>query len=172
MMGKKNTEVKINTLLGMGTELNGDFSAQGSVRIDGKIDGNVTVTGSLILGAGGTISGNVTANAVLIGGEVLGNIQATEKAELTSTGRVLGDIATRVIVIDENAVFQGRCNMNQEIPDRKVRNAANKAARAGKKSAKAAIEEALKEVAEEENRQAQTEGQIESSVTEQTTVES
>lgn len=155
MMGKKNTEVKISTLIGKGCELAGDFTAKGSVRIDGKVDGNVTVTGSLLVGAGGCINGNVSAVAVLIGGEVVGNVEAPEKAELTATAKVLGDISTKVIVIDENAIFQGKVDMNQAVPDRKSKSAASKAVRAGRKTAKAAIAEALKEVEELESREAQ-----------------
>lgn len=155
MMGKNNTEVKISTLIGKGCELEGDFSAKGSVRIDGKVDGNVTVTGSLLIGAGGCINGNISAATVLIGGEVVGNVNAPEKAELTATAKVLGDITTKVIVIDENAIFQGKVDMNQAVPDRKTRSNVAKAVRAGKKTAKAAIAEALKEVEELESRDAQ-----------------
>ena len=70
MLGKKSTDTKINTLIGAGAELNGDFTLDGSARIDGKIGGNVTVTGSLILGAGSVVTGEVQAASVLIGGEV------------------------------------------------------------------------------------------------------
>ena len=73
MLGKKSTDTKINTLIGAGAELNGDFTLDGSARIDGKIGGNVTVTGSLILGAGSVVTGEVQAASVLIGGEVTGN---------------------------------------------------------------------------------------------------
>ena len=155
MVGKKNAEVKISTLIGKGCELSGDFTAQGSARIDGKIDGNVTVTGSLLVGAGGTINGNITADSVLIGGEVVGGITAPEKAELTATAKVLGDIATKVIVIDEHAVFQGKVDMNQTVPDRKIKSSAAKAVRTGRRSAKAALAEALKEVEELQSREIQ-----------------
>ena len=154
MVNKKNTEIKITTLIGQGCEIAGDVTAQGSARIDGKVNGNVTVTGSLLVGAGGVIDGNVTAQAVLIGGEVLGNVNAPDKAELTATAKVIGDITTAVIVIDEKAVFQGKIDMNQTVPERKGKPNA-KVARAGRKSAKAAIAEALKEVEELASRDTQ-----------------
>lgn len=149
-MGRNDKEVKISTLVGAGSEVLGDFNVKGSARVDGRIDGNVTVEGSLIMGPEASVNGNVNANAVLIGGEVLGNITASEKAELTATAKVFGDITTAVIVIDEHAVFQGKCSMNQAVPDKKSKSTAAKAVRASKKSAKAAIEEALKEIKEEE----------------------
>lgn len=152
MRNKK--EVKITTIIGKDAQSTGDFVSEGSVRIDGKINGNVTVTGTLIVGATGVINGDVSARDVVIGGEVMGNLTAPEKAELTETARILGDITTKVIVIDEKAVFQGRCDMNQEVPGKRTKPV--KVTRAGKKSAKAAVFEALKEV-EEANKVEETE---------------
>lgn len=148
---KKNKELIITTLIGKGAECNGDFSASGSARIDGCINGNVTVTGTLIVGVTGSINGDISALSTIIGGEVIGNVTASERTELTQTARVIGDINTEVIVIDEKAIFQGGCNMNQETGSKRPKPAA-RAVRAGKKSAKEAIAEALKEV-EEENRE-------------------
>lgn len=144
MVSKKN-DIQISTLLGSKAVIEGGFTAEGSVRIDGVVNGNVTVTENLIIGATGIITGDIAAKAIVIGGEVIGDVEAPEKAELTATAKVLGDITTNVIVIDENAVFQGKCNMNQAVPDKKRK---SKALRAGKKTAKAAIVEALKEVEE------------------------
>lgn len=156
MLGKKNSEVRITTLLGADAEVKGDFNAAGSVRIDGTINGNVTISGTLIVGAGGSINGNISAYSVMVGGEVTGDIMTKEKTELASTARVFGNISTNVIVIDENAIFQGRCDMRQEnSTGAKTANA--RAVRAGKRSARDAIEEALREVKEGELRE-QTDG--------------
>ena len=154
MLKAKEKQVQINTLIGKGCELTGDFFVQGSARIDGKINGNVKATGTLIVGSTGNISGTVDAKTVVIGGEVLGDVIAPDKTELTATAKVLGDIATKVIVIDENAVFQGKCDMNQTAPDKKTKSKIMRTTRTGRKTAKAAIAEALKEVEEEANREA------------------
>lgn len=152
---KKNKELIITTLIGYGAECNGDFSAKGSARVDGCVNGNVTVTGTLIVGVTGSINGDISAQSVIIGGEVIGNVKAAERTELTQTARLIGDITTEIIVIDEKAIFQGGCNMNQETTGKRQKPAA-KAIRAGKKTAKEAIAEALKEV-EEESREATVE---------------
>lgn len=153
MLGKKSNEIKISSLIGSSATLEGDFSVPGSVRIDGCVNGNVTVGGTLIVGSTGTISGNVSAEAVIIGGEIVGDVEAPQKAELTGTAKVLGDITTAVIVIDENAVFQGKCNMNQQVPDKKAKAKTAQAVKASKRSAKAALAEALREVQEAEDRE-------------------
>lgn len=150
---KKNQQITITTIIGAGAECDGDFTAQGSARIDGRVNGNVKVTGTVIVGTAGAINGNIEAQAAMIGGEVIGNVSAPMRTELMATARVIGDISTEVIVIDEKAVFQGGCNMNQDTPAKRPRPAA-RAVRAGKRSAKAAIAEALREVEEASRKEA------------------
>ena len=144
-------EVQITTIIGRGTECGGDFRADCSVRVDGTIQGNVTVSGMLMVGAAGCINGDVEAGEVVVGGEINGNIHAARRTELTASARVIGDITTSVIVIDEKAIFQGRCDMNQETLGKRQKPAA-RVLRASRKSAREAIAEALKEV-EEADRQ-------------------
>ena len=150
--GKKSPKVQITTLLGRGTDLIGNLNVEGSARIDGRIDGDVTVSGYLIIGTGAVVMGDVKAQSVLIGGEVRGNIVSPEKAEIASTAKVFGNITTGEIVIDEHATFQGKCNMNQTVPYENEKEHIEKSIRVGKKSAKAAIAEALKEMKQEEAR--------------------
>ena len=149
-MKRKKATTTITTILGKEASIKGDFQSDKSVRIDGLIEGDVRVLGNLIVGSSGRINGNVEAAFATIGGEVVGNIFTEEKVELTSTARVLGDIATQIIVIDEYAIFQGRCNMNQENPQ-KGRPSAPKTSKGAKRSAKAALQEALKAVEEQQN---------------------
>ena len=153
----KTKEIQITTIIGSGAECNGDFSAKSSVRIDGVINGSVTVTGALTVGATGRIMGDVKAQSVIVGGEINGNVDAPERVELTATARVIGDVRTSIIVIDEKAIFQGKCDMNQAAPDKKAKSRVAKATRVGKKSAKAAIAEALKEVEEAASREEEPE---------------
>lgn len=153
----KNKDTKITTIIGKGSECNGDFTAEGSVRIDGVINGDVTVSGTLIIGTTGIINGDVNATAAVVGGEIYGNVTITEKTELTSSARVIGNITTLLIVIDEKAVFQGNCNMNQDVNGKRPR-PSSKVLRAGKKSAKEALAEALKEVEAANREEAGSEG--------------
>lgn len=139
----KKTDTKIATIIGKDSVVEGEFKVAGAARIDGTIEGNVTVTGNLVVGATGKINGNVEAVSAMIGGAVNGNLVIGDKTELTSTARIIGDIKTKIIVIDEKAVFQGKCDMNQD--DAKAKKRPIKERRAVKKSAKDALREALKE---------------------------
>jgi cytoskeletal protein CcmA (bactofilin family) len=148
----KNRDIIITTIIGRGAECEGDFTSQGSARVDGRVIGNVNVKETLIVGAEGYINGDISASAVIIGGEVEGNVSAPGRVELTSSAKVIGDITTTTIVIDEKAIFQGGCNMNQEASSKRPK-PARRAVKEGRKSAKAAIAEALKEVEAENNRE-------------------
>lgn len=147
MFGRKSA-LAITTIIGKGACANGDLSAEGSARIDGIVEGDVKVTGDLIIGSEGKVNGDIEAQSAMIGGEVNGDVSAPNKVELTATAKVLGDIYTKAIVIDEHAVFQGKCDMNQQkvqVPMKSV-NKKKKTANPVKKSAKAALQEALLEV--------------------------
>ena len=147
----KKRETQISTIIGMSAECNGDFTADGAIRIDGTINGNVTVTDTVIVGASGCINGDIHAQKVVIGGEVYGNLDVPEKVELTSTARLIGDINTNGLVIDEKAIFQGSCNMNQDGGRRPKAN--NRAIKEMKKSAQSVITEALRETEEFSNQE-------------------
>ena len=139
----KKKETQISTIIGAGSECGGDFRAEGSIRVDGTVNGNVIVTDAVIVGASGCINGDISAKSVIIGGEIYGNLNVPEKVELTSTARVIGDITTGGLVIDEKAIFQGRCDMNQDAgkrsrPDRR-------ALKEAKKEARSDMEDVLKE---------------------------
>ncbi len=150
MFGKKEAPiVRINSILGPGSKLQGDFTAEGSARVDGTLWGNVKVTGTLIVGATGKICGNVEAEAVIVGGEVQGNIVAPQMVELTEKAKVTGDVTTMDIEIDEQAVLVGKCIVYEETADGKTKLVIPKSVkpsdRAVKRTAKEALEKSFGE---------------------------
>ena len=148
-MFKKEETTVIKTILGKGCVVGGDFNCETAARIDGVVEGNVKIAGQLIVGATGVIHGDVEAASIVIGGEIIGNVVAPERAELISTAKLIGDLTTGAIVIDENAIFQGKCDMNQEEAENNAKAKKRKSAgKTAKRSAKAALVEALQEVKE------------------------
>ena len=119
MFGNKNNAVEdsalleqVGTIIGPGAILEGPLTTKDSTRIDGTVKGNVTVSGALIVGQDGKVIGTISALNVYVAGEVTGNITAPQgKIEISDTGKVNGDITSKGIIIDENAVFQGKCEM-------------------------------------------------------------
>ena len=110
-MRKKPNFDKYNSLLGVDALVEGNLTVKDSARLDGTVRGNVTAQGALILGPKALVEGNITATDVEVGGSINGNITASGRVFLTSTARLNGDISCKGIVIDENAGFQGKCDM-------------------------------------------------------------
>lgn len=105
---------ELNTFIGKGSIVNGNLKIENSLRIDGKVKGDVSCTETVVLGKGGRIEGNVTAKHVMLAGEVRGNISAEGKVFLETTAVVTGDIQAVKLVIDEGAVFDGACAMSEQ----------------------------------------------------------
>lgn len=102
---------KIDTLIGKNTVIEGSLNAEGTVRIEGKLKGDVNISGNLIVGDVGSVIGNVKADSVLLSGVIEGNITVENHLHLTSSSKLTGDIEAKNIIIDEGAVFNGNCKM-------------------------------------------------------------
>ena len=106
------SENSISTFIGADTKVEGTLITHSSVRIDGEIAGGVVADGTVVLSQSGQIQGNVMAENIVIAGVIDGNITVKDKTNIEPTGEVYGDINTARILIDEQSVFQGKCNMN------------------------------------------------------------
>jgi cytoskeletal protein CcmA (bactofilin family) len=91
--------------------VSGDLDTGGSLRIDGKLEGNIRRADTVVLGVGATMSGDVHAREVVIGGTITGNVHASERVELQATAIVTGDILTQTILVQEGGVVNGRVLM-------------------------------------------------------------
>jgi len=116
-MAKEDTQVNI---VSHGTRFEGKITSSGSLRVDGQVTGDITLTGDLVIGANGEITGNVDAQTVTVGGKINGNISVKNKLVLENKARIRGDIRALKLVIDEGATFDGKCDMTGEKrPDQK-----------------------------------------------------
>ena len=102
-------DISIKTIIGLGSAISGDIHAEGFIRVEGDIDGNLEATGHVDVGSEARINGNVTARSVVLGGIVLGDIYAPDGIKLLSSAAVIGNISTRKLEIQENVIFHGHC---------------------------------------------------------------
>lgn len=98
--------------MGKNVEIKGNISFEGSGRIDGKVEGKVTVKGSLILGEDAKVSSEIEGDTVVVGGQVHGKIVGHHKVHLLKTSVVNGDIITPSLLIEEGGQFNGNCKMS------------------------------------------------------------
>ena len=73
------------------------------------------VKGDVFLGESGTITGNISGTNIIIAGKILGNVEALEQLHIASTGKLTGDICVNTFIVDENAFFEGKCKMKNQI---------------------------------------------------------
>lgn len=88
--------------------ITGDIETDGTLRIDGRLEGSVRRGGVVILGVGALVKGSIIANEVVVGGTVEGDIQAAQRVELQPTAVVTGDIEAGAILIQEGGALRGR----------------------------------------------------------------
>ena len=111
--GSANTQPdSLNTILGKGSLINGTVKIESSVRLDGRLIGELHSTGSVTIGADGNVDGNIFARSAIIGGKVKGSIETTEHIVLEDRSVVIGDLKTSKLTIDEGAMFEGNCDMD------------------------------------------------------------
>lgn len=109
----KGDNIKDLNLVGAGTTVEGKIRSNGSVRIDGKLIGDVVANENLFVGETGEVEGTVNARNITIGGKVKGGITAQEKLIFEAKSQVRGEIKAAKLVIDEGAVFDGNCTMTE-----------------------------------------------------------
>ncbi|MEP6946869.1 MAG: polymer-forming cytoskeletal protein [Acidobacteriota bacterium] len=111
-MARDIKEGRLSGFVGHGTTLTGETDFHAMLRVDGHLVGTVSSeTGTLIVGANGQVDANIMVAAAMINGMVNGDILATEKLHLGRTARVLGNIQSPRLIIEEGAVLEGSCSM-------------------------------------------------------------
>ena len=102
------------SLVGSGTTIEGKIRAEGNVRIDGKLVGDVVAKANAAVGVTGVVEGSVMAKNISVAGKVNGTVTATEKLILEGKSVMKGDIRAARLVIDEGAMFDGQCAMTSQ----------------------------------------------------------
>ncbi len=111
---KKNMGEDIKAFLGKGAEFNGKLVLNGSVRIDGEFRGEALGSGTLFIGEGAYAEADIAVDSIVISGEVRGNLIIKERTEISSTGRLVGNVKTALLVVREGAVIDGACQMSDD----------------------------------------------------------
>ena len=104
----------VNTVTA-GTVIKGNIQASGDFRMDGQLEGDITLNGKLVVGESGQVAGNVVCQNATIIGAVNGNITVKEQLELHATAKVKGDILINRLSIEPGAAFSGTCRMLDEV---------------------------------------------------------
>ncbi|HVT03459.1 MAG TPA: polymer-forming cytoskeletal protein [Thermoanaerobaculia bacterium] len=101
----------LNGFLDRGSSFAGELEFEDTMRIDGRFNGKIHSKNELIVGESASIEGDIHVGRVAISGTVRGTIKADQRIEIHRSGKVYSDIDTPTLIIEEGALFQGRCIM-------------------------------------------------------------
>jgi cytoskeletal protein CcmA (bactofilin family) len=111
-MARDIKEGRLSGFVGHGTTLTGETEFHAMLRVDGHLIGTVTSdSGTLIIGTNGQVDANITVAAAMVNGAVNGDIVASEKLQLGRTARVMGNIQSPRLIVEEGAILEGSCSM-------------------------------------------------------------
>jgi cytoskeletal protein CcmA (bactofilin family) len=96
--------------------IRGELDTDGTVRVEGRVEGPKHRAGTLIVGAGGYVVGDVEAKDVVVAGQIQGNIHATGRLEIETGASVLGEIRANVMVLREGATIHGQVSIGATPP--------------------------------------------------------
>ena len=99
------------SIVGPGMKVVGDCSSDGTIRIEGQVEGSVKAAKSVVIGKEGVVVGDVVTQDAIVAGRVNGSVSAESRVELQTTCRVQGDIRSRRIKLDEGGQVDGQLHM-------------------------------------------------------------
>jgi cytoskeletal protein CcmA (bactofilin family) len=104
-----------SNVIGENSFFSGKFLINGSLRIDGRFEGKYLQADQLYIGPSGKIKTNINAVSVIVEGMILGNINASNRVLLMPTAKILGDIKTPELIIQNGVILEGRCTISNDL---------------------------------------------------------
>ena len=119
-MLQKNEELPIKAYLGSDALFKGALSFEGTVRIDGKFEGQVNTNDTLVIGETGDMKAEVKVGTLVCKGKLSGAVVASKRIEMHPASKILGDIQTPALRIELGAVLDGHLNMTEQESEKVV----------------------------------------------------
>ena len=111
-MFSKDTK-KLESLIGVNTNFQGELNVIGTLRVDGRVDGKLNAE-CVILSETAVVKGEVAAKKIIVGGKIEGNLRAQEIVEIKCKGKVFGDILANKFSVAEGGEFNGKIEMKTD----------------------------------------------------------
>lgn len=99
------------TTIGPDAVLKGELSFEKNLRMLGKVEGEITSPGTLLIGEGASLKGNAKVGSIQLDGTVKGNLTASDKVQLSSSSRLEGNLVTARLEVADGAVLVGQCTI-------------------------------------------------------------
>ena len=102
------------SILGPGMTIVGDCETEGTLRVEGSLEGSIRAGKAVVIGKQGVVRGDITTQDAVISGRVEGTLVAVSRLEVQATGHIKGEVHTRRMQLEEGAVLNGRVHMGAE----------------------------------------------------------
>lgn len=100
-------------VIGKGLLIKGELHGEEDLIIEGRVEGIITLKKHLVIETTGVILADIQTENITVKGEMRGNMSATQKVEIHTSARVVGDITAPRVVIRDGAHFKGQISMEQ-----------------------------------------------------------
>lgn len=101
-----------DTVIGAAVKVEGNFVGEGNVVVEGQLQGTLKTKHNVMVGSGAVVKANVEANDLHLAGELHGNVKVSGKIVLTATAKLVGNIETSSLTVEEGATLNGKCAMS------------------------------------------------------------
>ena len=118
MFNKDNKEISVKeaeTIIGPTIKVKGNFHGEGSIIIEGAVEGSIKTNNFLLVGNKAKISATINAKGAKIGGKVIGDIKVSGYLEITSSANITGNIEAAELSIERGAIISGKCEINKNV---------------------------------------------------------
>jgi len=102
----------VDTIIGTNVKIKGSIKNQGSIQVNGTVEGELKSEQMVTIGETATVVGPINGKTIEISGIIKGIVNASEKVEINPKGQVNGDIITKILIIKQGATFNGKCQMS------------------------------------------------------------
>ena len=109
-------------IINEGTLIKGDITANGDIRIDGELVGNIDAKGRLVIGPNGKVKGEINCNNIEVSGYIKGKIMVSELLTMKASAQIFGDLVAGKLSVEPGSVFTGTCTMGENKDSNKINN--------------------------------------------------
>lgn len=125
MIGKEDRKAReaddVVSIVGPGMKITGDCQTEGTLRVEGRVEGTIRSSKAVVIGEGGEVVGDIHTQDAVVAGRVEGSIQADSRIELKESARIEGDVRCRRVKLEEGGFVDGRIEMGQSGKEKKRR---------------------------------------------------
>jgi cytoskeletal protein CcmA (bactofilin family) len=104
------------SIIGPGMKVVGDLVTDGTLRIEGSVEGTIRAGKAVVIGKDGVVEGSIVTQDAVISGRLRGTLTADSRLELQATSRIDGDVTARRMQLEEGAVLNGNVQMGERKP--------------------------------------------------------